>query len=107
MPTTTQKIAKEVPLRVHEPKDKAKPKAKQAKQSLKRVASESEVDSEQEETELIVKKKISAKRQHTEESQSEIELIEEDVELTDKAVESVNEQTGDRVLEVSTDYIPI
>ena len=52
-----------------------------------------------------MKKKRSTKCRHTEESQSEIELIKEDVEPTDKAVESVNEQTGDRVLEVSTDYL--
>ena len=63
------------------------------------------MESEQEETKPTVKKKQSTKCRHTEESQSKIDLIKEDVEPTDKAVESVNEQTGDRVLEVSTDYL--
>lgn len=104
MPITTQTIAK---ANVQKSKGKAKPKAKQpkaTKRSLKRVASESDPESEEEETEPKAKKR-NAKRRHTAESGSEVEII-DDVEPSGKAVESVDGQSaGEEVPEVSTDHL--
>ena len=105
-------IAKGVPPRVHEPKGKGKAKrqAKQAntmKPSRKRVASDSEskVDDE---AEPRVKKKRNTIHHRSEESQSEVELVEDNAEPP-KEVESVDETHGSEEVpdeqEVSTGYL--
>jgi hypothetical protein len=97
MPITTRTIAKGVPPRVHEPKGKAKAKqANVTQQSRKRVAIESESDEAENMTQLRAKKKQDITHH---ESQSEVELVEDNAEPSEEEVEKVDEQ------EVSTGYL--
>ena len=94
MPITTRTIAKGVPPRVHEPKGKAKAKrqakqAKNTKPSRKRVASDSESEVN-DEAEPRAKKKQNTTHHQSEESQSESELVEDNVEPPEEEVESVD-----------------
>ena len=98
MPITTQMIAKGVPPRVHEPKGKAKakPQAKQAnmtKPSHKWVASKSDSEEAEDEAELRVKKKQNTTHCWSEESKSEVELVEDGANPPEEEVESVDETT--------------
>ena len=111
MPTTTQTIAKGVPPRVHEPKVKAKPQAKQAnttQPSHKWVASKSEFDELEETTKPRPKKKHNTTCQWIEESKSEVELV-NNSDPPKEEVENVDEMHGSEEVpteqEVSTSHI--
>ena len=111
MPTTTRTIAKGVPPRVHEPKVKAKPRAKQAnttQPSRKRVASELEFDELEETTRPRLKKKQNTTCQQIEESESEVELV-DDAKPPEEEIENVDEMHGSEEVpteqEVSTGHI--
>jgi len=101
MPITTRTIAKGVPPRVHECKGKAKakPQAKQAnmtKPSWKRVASESESEEAEDEAEPRAKKKWNTTHHWSEESQSEVEFVEDGANPPKEEVESVDETHGNK-----------
>jgi len=112
MPITTRTIAKGVPPRVHEPKGKAKakPQAKQAnttKPSRKRVASESKSEEAEDEAEPRAKKKRNTTHHRSEESQSEVEFVEDGANPPEEEVESVDETHGSEETEqeVSKGYL--
>src|SRR6266545_3658530 len=109
MPITTRTIAKGVPPRVHKPKGKAKQQTKQAHTSRKRVASESEGEELEDETEPRAKKKRNTTHRQIEESESEVELIEENAQPPEEEVESVDETRGSEEVpdeqEVSTGHL--
>jgi hypothetical protein len=102
MPVTTWMIAKGVPPRVHKPKGKAKakPQAKQAnttKPSHKRVASKLDSEEAEDEAELRVKKKQNTTHHWSEESESEVELVEDGANPPEEEVESVDETHSSEV----------
>ena len=111
MPITTWMIAKGVPPRVHEPKVKAKPWVKQAnttQPSCKKVASKSESNKLEEMTKLRPRKKQNTTCQWIEESESEVELV-NNAEPPEEEVKSVDKMLGSEEVpteqEVSTSHI--
>jgi hypothetical protein len=111
MPITTRTIAKGAPPRVHKPKAKAKPRTKQAnttQPSRKRLASESESNEFEDMSKLRARKKQNTTGQQIEDSESEVELV-DNAEPSDEEVESVDETHGSKEVpteqEVSISYI--
>lgn len=113
MPITTRTIAKGVPPRLHEPKPKGKPytqnntTAKNAKEpgSRKRSTRDDNSDNNSEDDVVYTsddsaswaKKKKNGKRRRTEpevELESEVEVVDEDVEPPEKDVEDVEGSVG-------------
>jgi len=113
MPITTRTIAKGVPPRVHEPKGKAKPRVNQAnttttKPSRKRVPSESEGEELEDDTEPRAKKKRNTTRHPIDESESDVELVEENTGPPEEEVENVDEtatHASSEVPEVGTGHL--
>ena len=93
MPLTTWNIAKGIPPRLHEPKTTAKTANKgisKPKQTRKRVASNSESDSNAEDPELVAKKSKDKKQWHVSAiggPEVEIESINEDAEPPERQIE--------------------
>lgn len=105
MPITTRTLAKGVPPRLHEPKPKGKPRTQNttaskanAKEPGSRKRSTRDDDSDNEDDDVSAsddsasraKKKKNGKRRRTEpEVESEVEIVDEDVEPPEKDVEDV------------------
>lgn len=127
MPITTRTIAKGIPLRLHEPKPKGKPCTQNnttakanAKEPGSHKRSTQDDDSDNEDDDLSTsdnlaswaKKKKNGKRHRTEpevELESEVEVVDEDVEPPEKDVEDVEDSVGGQELpneqDVSTSHI--
>ena len=93
MPLTTRNIAKGIPPRLHEPKTTAKTANKgisKPKQMRKQVASDSKLDSDAEDPELVAKKSKDKKRRRVGAiggPEVEIESIDKDAEPPERIIE--------------------
>jgi len=97
MPITTRTLTKGVPPRLHEPKPKGKPHTQNttaskanAKEPGTHKRSTRDDNSDNEDNYVPAKKKKNGKRRHTEpEVESEVEIVDEDVEPPEKDVEDI------------------
>ena len=83
-------VAKGIPPRLHEPKSTAKARTSKPKKSGKRVASESESESDLSKEELVKKTKGKKRQRIDSGPEVEVELVDRDAEPAEKEVEEVD-----------------